>query len=189
MTNEEPYFPQCDRCDRRIPEGETYTCMSISRERMRDGGVDVLHSEVRRIECSSCSSFRGCLETGGNDGNDEDTVRIAQAIVERTGHSNRETVAEKNVEHPPLAVAMWCLQTCLPDQRTDNLEWLRNELASFVSEFRPDRLMIDVLTLALERPDVDLQIVGEGAMALVLGRVTFESVDDLRRRLGLEAQT
>lgn len=52
----------CDECREEIPEGDVYTCRSLSREVERGGAIDVLHSEATSVLCSRCSSFRGCGE-------------------------------------------------------------------------------------------------------------------------------
>lgn len=52
----------CDDCREEIPEGDVYTCRSLSREVERGGAIDVLHAEPTSVLCSRCSSFRGCGE-------------------------------------------------------------------------------------------------------------------------------
>lgn len=57
----------CHACGKAIPQGELFTTLSLSREREREGAMDVIHSELLRVECSDCSAFRGCFEEAVED--------------------------------------------------------------------------------------------------------------------------
>lgn len=72
---EKDAFPSCHACGRKIPEGELFTTLSLSRERERDNAVDVIHAEILRVECSTCSVFRGCFEEAVDGDVRHDAVR------------------------------------------------------------------------------------------------------------------